>query len=171
MKTMTVPELKKLMEKDEVLLIDVRESVEHKEECIEGACLIPLGEISLEKLPSESRPIVIHCHSGKRSVEACKKLLEQNPDLDIYTLEGGIAAWKKLGFFVKKSKAGALALPLNRQVQLTAGFLVLAGAILGAFITPFFYGLSAFVGAGLMITGLTGWCGMVQLLAKMPWNK
>jgi rhodanese-related sulfurtransferase len=102
MKTITVTELKKLIDQDKVLLIDVREPMEHKEECIEGACLIPLGEISLEKLPSESRPIVIHCRSGKRSAEACEKLLKQNPNLDVYTLEGGIVAWKELGFFVKK---------------------------------------------------------------------
>lgn len=102
MKTMTVSELKKLIDTDEVLLIDVREPAEYKEECIEGACLIPLGEISLEKLTTESRPIVIHCRSGRRSAEACEKLLEQNPNLDVYNLEGGIVAWKELGFFVKK---------------------------------------------------------------------
>ncbi len=149
----------------------MREPIEHKAECIEGACLIPLREISLEKLPSESRPIVVHCRSGKRSEEACKKLLEQNPNLEICVLEGGIKAWKESGFTVKRdTDAGGYILPLNRQVQLAAGSLVLSGTLLGAIINPVFYALSAFVGAGLMFAGLTGWCGMEKLLAQMPWN-
>ena len=34
-----------------------------------------------------------------------------------------------------------------------------------------FYQASGFVGAGLMFAGLTDWCGMGMLLAKMPWNQ
>jgi hypothetical protein len=36
---------------------------------------------------------------------------------------------------------------------------------------PAFYGLSAFVGAGLVFAGITDWCGMAMVLAKMPWNQ
>ena len=32
-------------------------------------------------------------------------------------------------------------------------------------------GLSAFVGAGLVFAGTSGWCGMAQLLGLMPWNR
>jgi len=42
---------------------------------------------------------------------------------------------------------------------------------LGALVHPGFYALSAFVGAGLLFAGLTDWCGMAMLLAKMPWNR
>jgi hypothetical protein len=31
--------------------------------------------------------------------------------------------------------------------------------------------LSAFVGAGLVFAGITDFCGMGLLLARMPWNK
>ncbi|MDG6745875.1 DUF2892 domain-containing protein [Staphylococcus aureus] len=31
--------------------------------------------------------------------------------------------------------------------------------------------MSAFVGAGLMFAGVTGWCGMANLLRVMPWNR
>jgi hypothetical protein len=37
--------------------------------------------------------------------------------------------------------------------------------------TPVFFGLAAFVGAGLVMAGTTGWCGMARLLAHMPWNR
>jgi hypothetical protein len=38
-------------------------------------------------------------------------------------------------------------------------------------IRPGFWGLSAFVGAGLFMAGATGFCGMARLLAVMPWNR
>ena len=169
MKTITASELKKRLDQDEVLLIDVREPAEHRSECIDGACLIPLSEISIDKLPSAKRPIVIHCRSGKRSADACAKLLAINPSLDVVSLEGGIVAWSQAGFNVKKS--GSTILPLDRQTQIAAGFIAFSGTILGALINPTFYILPGFIGAGLMFAGLTGWCGMAKLLAKMPWNR
>jgi rhodanese-related sulfurtransferase len=169
MKTITASELKKRLDKDEVLLIDVREPAEHRSECINGACLIPLGEISIDKLPSTKRPIVIHCRSGKRSADACAKLLAINPSLDVASLEGGMIAWSQSGFNVKKS--GSNILPLDRQTQIAVGFIAFSGTILGTLITPTFYILPGFIGAGLMFAGLTGWCGMAKLLAKMPWNR
>jgi len=42
---------------------------------------------------------------------------------------------------------------------------------LGYLVTPAFFALSAFVGAGLMFAGATGWCGMARLLRFMPWNR
>lgn len=169
MKTMKAMELKKCLDKQEVLLIDVREPAEHRAESIDGACLIPLGEIALEKLPSKSMPIVIHCRFGKRSADACKKLLAQDPTLEIYYLEGGMMAWQQAGFNIKKSDSTIL--PLDRQTQLTVGFLAFTGTILGAVVASGFYILPGIMGLGLMFAGLTGWCGMARLLAKMPWNR
>nr|WP_275042777.1 YgaP-like transmembrane domain [Neisseria bacilliformis] len=41
----------------------------------------------------------------------------------------------------------------------------------GMLFTPVLYWLAAFVGAGLLTAGLTGFCGMAKLLSHMPWNK
>ena len=60
---------------------------------------------------------------------------------------------------------------LQRQVHLIAGSLALAGAILAWRVAPEFILLSGFVGAGLLLDGLTGFCGMARLLALMPWNR
>ncbi|QLH42477.1 MAG: rhodanese-like domain-containing protein [Coxiellaceae bacterium] len=169
MKTITATELKSRLDNANVLLIDVREPAEYRSENIEGAYLIPLSQISHEKLPSKNKTIVIHCGSGRRSVEACKKLLAQDPTLDVYSLEGGIKAWEAAGFNVRKSESKIL--PLDRQTQVVAGFLVLCGIILGTLVHPAFYIISSFVGLGLMYAGISGWCGMAKLLAKMPWNK
>ena len=61
-------------------------------------------------------------------------------------------------------------LDLMRQVQLIAGGLVLLGVTLGITISPWFLGISGFVGMGLMLAGLTGFCGLAKVLMLMPWN-
>jgi rhodanese-related sulfurtransferase len=60
---------------------------------------------------------------------------------------------------------------MMRQVQIVAGSLVLAGVLLGWLISPYFFGLAAFVGAGLTFAGISGFCGMAKLLAFLPWNR
>jgi rhodanese-related sulfurtransferase len=88
---------KDLIKNNQAILIDVREVVENKEIRIKDANLIPLGEIDINKLPKTDKKIIIHCKAGVRSMSACKKLTEQNPNLDLYNLEGGIIAWKNSG--------------------------------------------------------------------------
>ena len=83
-------------------------------------------------------------------------------------LEGGVTAWEQAGLPVKRGKT---VLSLERQVRVAAGLLVLTGVVLGFLVHPAFFGLAAFVGAGLTFAGLTDWCGMAMLLAKMPWNQ
>ena len=92
--TMSSHELKRKMDAREPFeLIDVREAFEYEIARIDGAKLIPLGEIAerVDELQRE-RPIVIHCHSGRRSAEAVR-LLQQRGFANVYNLEGGIDAW------------------------------------------------------------------------------
>lgn len=87
-------ELKRRMDAGEPFeLIDVREPFEYEIARIDGAKLIPLGQITerLNELERE-QPIVIHCHSGKRSAQAAQLLL-QHGFTKVYNLEGGIDAW------------------------------------------------------------------------------
>ena len=91
---MSAHELKQKMDAREPFeLIDVREGFEYEIARIDGARLIPLGEIAerADELPRD-RPIVVHCHSGRRSAEAVR-LLQQRGFGNIYNLEGGIDAW------------------------------------------------------------------------------
>jgi rhodanese-related sulfurtransferase len=169
MKIITAIDLKNRLDKDEVLLIDVREVQEHKDASIDGSCLIPLSEINIQTLPATEKTIVIHCRSGKRSADAATKLLAAKPSLDIYSLEGGITAWQQAGYLVRKSSSNIL--PLERQTHIVVGFLAFSGIMLGAFVNHKFYILSGFISAGLLFAGITGWCGMAKLLAKMPWNR
>lgn len=92
--TMSAQELKHKMDAREPFeLIDVREKFEYEIARIDGAKLIPLGEIAqrADELQGD-RPIVVHCHSGRRSAEAVR-LLQQRGFGNIYNLQGGIDAW------------------------------------------------------------------------------
>src|SRR5216110_1688645 len=91
---MSAHELKQKMDAREPFeLIDVRETFEYEIARIDGAKLIPLREIAerADELQREG-PIVVHCHSGRRSAEAVR-LLQQRGFGNIYNLEGGIDAW------------------------------------------------------------------------------
>ena len=92
--TISVHELKRKMDAGEPFkLIDVRETFEYEIARIDGAKLIPLREIAdraSELLPNE--PIIVHCHSGRRSADAVQ-LLRQRGFANVYNLEGGIDAW------------------------------------------------------------------------------
>jgi adenylyltransferase/sulfurtransferase len=92
--TMSPQELKQKMDARESFeLIDVREPFEYEIARIDGARLIPLGEIAerADELPRNGS-IVVHCHSGMRSAEAVR-LLRQSGFDNVYNLEGGIDAW------------------------------------------------------------------------------
>jgi adenylyltransferase/sulfurtransferase len=77
-------------------LIDVREPFEFEIARIDGAKLIPLGEISerVDELHRE-KTFIIHCHSGARSAQAVQ-LLKQRGFANVYNLEGGIDAWSDM---------------------------------------------------------------------------
>jgi hydroxyacylglutathione hydrolase len=59
----TIPELKKLMEADKVLVVDVRGADDYKSGHIPGSISAPLGEIEThaEKLKSAKKDIVTYC--------------------------------------------------------------------------------------------------------------
>ena len=169
MNLITAKNLKSKLANKEIILIDVREPAEYNTENIPGSHLIPLSQMSIKLVPSTSLPIVLHCQSGRRSLEACKKLSQQDPNLTLYSLDGGIIAWKEAGHEVKIGTKKIIS--IDRQTQIVTGALTLTGVILGGLIHINFYYLSAFVGIGLLFAGISGWCGMAKLLCVMPWNK
>ncbi|MDE0886013.1 MAG: molybdopterin-synthase adenylyltransferase MoeB [Myxococcota bacterium] len=78
-----------------MLLLDVREPEEVAQASIEGSVPIPLGEIEArvgEIADWRQRPVVVHCHHGGRSAQACRKLIELGFE-EVENLDGGIEAW------------------------------------------------------------------------------
>ena len=128
---------------------------------------VPLDRIG--DLPRDDRPVVFHCKSGMRTAANAAQLGAAAGGAPAYILGGGIDAWRQAGQPTVADRSQPL--EIMRQVQITAGGLVLIGVLLGTFVAPGFFGLSAFVGAGLMFAGVTGWCGMANVLRVMPWNR
>jgi rhodanese-related sulfurtransferase len=151
------------------LIVDVRSPGEFASERIHGTQNIPLDELSSRTGElARGTPLVCVCQSGQRSGQARDRLAAAGFEF-VTSLQGGINAWKRAGLPLEKTPGAPWS--LERQVRVAAGALVLAGAAGGTWLHPALYGLSAFVGAGLVFAGITNWCGMGLLLARAPWNQ
>lgn len=85
-------------DRNEILLVDVRETSEFEIEHIPGALLLPLSSFDPELFPTlPGKKIVLHCAIGKRSAAVGKMLLKEG-HLDVIHLTGGIEAWKAAGY-------------------------------------------------------------------------
>ena len=95
MEEITATELKKRMDAGEdVQLIDVRQPDEFAYAKIEGAKLIPLGEIvrRMNEL-DDSRELILQCKAGGRSAQAIQFLTRAGYKGKMANLVGGITAW------------------------------------------------------------------------------
>jgi rhodanese-related sulfurtransferase len=150
-------------------VVDVRSGAEFTGEHIPGSRLIPLDQIGnrADEVMSTPVPRLMLCRSGKRAA-AAKESLEKLHVAGMSVIDGGILAYIEAGGETVKGKA---VISLERQVRIAAGVLVLTGVLAGSVLHPGFLIISGFVGAGLIFAGITDWCGMGLLLAKMPWNR
>lgn len=151
---------------ENVELIDVRTPAEFREIHVGFARNVPLDRLGASGLAEGGR-IYVMCRSGNRGREACEKLFN-DAGVDVVNVEGGVLAWEEAGLPVIRGKK---TIPLDRQVRIAAGSLVLLGAVLSALVSVYWMALPAFVGAGLVFAGVTDTCGMAMLLARMPWNR
>lgn len=85
------------------LVLDVREPHEFAYGHIEGARLIPLGDLAqrMKELPRD-REIICVCRSGHRSRKATRQLKADG--LKVSNLRGGMLAWSRAGLPVKQGK-------------------------------------------------------------------
>lgn len=91
--SMTVEELKAWRDSGERhFLLDVREPSEHAICEIQGATLIPMGQVGmrLDEIPKD-QPVVVHCKMGGRSAQITAQLRARG--YDAKNLTGGILAW------------------------------------------------------------------------------
>ncbi len=159
--------LQQALERNEAVLVDVREPGEFAREHIAGARSLPLSAFEVSALPRDRR-IVLCCQSGARSTRALAQLQAAGFS-DVAHLDGGLAAWKAAHLTTAIDLAQPVS--INRQVQVIAGALALAGALLAWLVSPAFIALAGFVGAGLLFAGITGICMMARLLARLPYNR
>ena len=168
--TITPEDAARLLREGGATLVDVREADEHAREHIPGARNLPLSRLEDAELAvQQGKPVLFHCRSGARTAGNADRLAAKAGLCEAYVVEGGLDAWKRAGLPVAEDRRQPL--ELMRQVQIAAGSMVVLGVLLGAFVTPGFYLLSGFVGAGLVFAGVTGTCGLARVLRMMPWNR
>ncbi len=173
----TVKELAELCQQQSVDVIDVRTPAEFRQLHATIARNVPLDSLDPEAVMTArngtaregtaDQPLYVICKSGGRSKMACEKLCRAGYT-NIINVEGGTSAWAAANLPVVRGKK---TMSLERQVRIAAGTLTLVGSMLGYFVHPAFIGIPAFVGAGLMHSGVTDSCAMGMIIAKMPWNQ
>ena len=170
MKTISPVELEKILRaQPAAAVIDVRTPVEFAEVHVPQARSVPLDELNPGALQlPKNQPVYLLCRSGQRATKAAERFAKDGFAEPI-VIEGGTLAWIDANLPVTRGTTKVIS--LERQVRIVAGALVFIGVALGWFVHPGFFGLSAFVGAGLVFAGITDFCGMGLLLAKAPWNK
>ncbi len=169
--TVSVDQLAELDAQGHIDLIDVRTPAEFREVHAVNARNAPLesldpAAIMQARNGSADQPLYVICQGGNRSSQACKKFIAAGYT-NVVNVDGGTNAWDQAGLPVVRGKK---AISLERQVRITAGLLVLLGAVF-SFWNIYFACLSGMVGAGLIFTGITDNCVMAMVLAKMPWNQ
>jgi rhodanese-related sulfurtransferase len=170
MKTISPVELQPLLAVlPEPPLLDVRTPVEFAEVHVPSARNVPLDELQPAALAyPKDQPVYLICRSGQRAAKAAEKLARDGFTQPV-VVTGGTLAWVAAQLPVTRGETRVIS--LERQVRIAAGGLVVVGVLLGWFVNRWFFGLSAFVGAGLVFAGITDFCGMGLLLAKLPWNR
>ena len=149
------------------LAVDIRSQAEYRGGHIGGALSLP-PKRQRDKLSDNTAPcLIFYCLSSKRTTRAETILSVLGQGRECYILEGGLQAWKAAGLSIVADRAAP---DIMRQVQTIAGSLILLGVLAGWLVSPWFYLIDVMVGTGLLTAGLTGFCGMARLLAKMPWN-
>jgi rhodanese-related sulfurtransferase len=152
-------------------LIDVRTPAEYREVHIEFARNVPLDRLNPKVIATQrngraNEPLYVICRTGSRANQACEKLAAAG--INVVNVEGGTLAWDAAGLPVVRGKK---MISLERQVRIAIGVIVLMSAALAVLVHPYWIGLAAFMGAGLIFSGITDICGLALILGRMPWNQ
>lgn len=101
----TPTEATQLMNRENAIVLDIREDNEYHAGHIVNAIHIPLGYLKDRKDELEkykNRPIIAVCRSGSRSGQACS-LLKKEGFENIYNLKGGMMAWQHASLPLSKN--------------------------------------------------------------------
>ncbi len=98
-KEIEINELKTMLDQVEptIKLIDVRNTAEVARGKIPGSENMPLHTVPLhQETIKEHDTVILYCHSGARSAQACSYLSNLGHE-NVYNLRGGILAWVNNG--------------------------------------------------------------------------
>lgn len=101
---LTTLQATQLINREDAIVIDVRDAAEYAKGHILGAKNVPLADLArrAEELDKyKARPLVVHCENGNRAGKAVGTLRERGFQ-KVHNLAGGFAAWQQAGLPVKK---------------------------------------------------------------------
>jgi len=162
--------LKSWLADESVVLIDIREQDEYARENIPESRLVSLSKFGNHDFDQDhlDKRVVFHCASGNRTAMAAIELLNTGFS-EVYILKNGIAGWKAAGLITRINKKVPIC--IMRQVQIIVGASMLLGIVLGLLVSPWFFGLSAMMGGGILFAGISGACTMANVLTRLPYNR
>ena len=151
------------------VVVDVREYMEFASGHIEGAQLVPLGDVeNVASAWSREQALVLVCKGGMRAERARQRLAAMG-FVDLSVLDGGMDRWQAERRPVIKENRQPWS--MERQVRIAAGTLVLVTMALALMVSRLWLMGTALVGAGFVFAGVSNICMMASLLGKLPWNR
>ena len=168
MEKINIDELRLVLQNNtngEDVVIDIRNEDEYELAAIPGSINIPVENLAdnMEAL-SKYENIYVYCNTDARSGDACNTLRATGLSNNIVCVEGGLSAWMAGEHGVDEKRV----LPILQQVHLAASILVLIPALLTLFVNTNFAWIIVLPGLGLLISGVSGFCGMTRILQKCP---
>lgn len=156
----------------QLTVVDVRAPGEYGSGHLPGAHNVPLDSLDRAvpalRIAADRGELLVVCASGARSARAVEHLAEHG--IAAATLTGGTGAWAQQGHDLHRPEEASGVWPMERQVRLAAGSLVLTGLVAGRRWKAARW-LSAGVAGGLVFSALTNTCGMARVLAALPHNR
>ncbi len=148
------------------LLIDIRSNNEYLSEHIDGA--ININPDDIKNYNYKDKNVIFYCLSGVRTQRLKEKLITL-PSQKSFIMKDGINGWKIAGYTTVKNHKYHMT--IMQQVQVTISLLLFISLLLSYTISPWFSLIILCIATGLMVAGITGFCGMAAFLSKMPWNR
>jgi rhodanese-related sulfurtransferase len=154
-------------------VLDVRTEAEYKQSRL---ATIASDNVPLDEILDVMDTITNHC-ANMRTYILCKAGvraefaghdLEAAGAKNVVIVEGGTSALKTIGVPFKSS---GMSISIERQYHTLLGLMVLLGLIYGVYLDTMWFALTAIAGVSALLHGLTGLCGIQQIIGKLSWNK
>jgi len=159
------------LKKDD-LILDIRTHVQHAKMALKRPHWhVPTADIDIKDFIKHyyldgKKTLNIICTSGHKASEIARQFAAAGFK-NVAVVTGGIMHAKEQGVAMIEHAS----MPLEQQVHLTAGILIIVGMILAYVFSSLFYVIPLLVGIGFVVSGLTGHCTMSAILKEMPWNQ
>ena len=174
--TVSTTEFAAILGKGAACVLDVRTPAEFAECHVTGAKLAPLDALDPRKAADALKPadgsanttIYLLCKSGGRATKAAEQFIAAGI-ANVCVVTGGTEACAAAGVPVERGAKSVL--PLDGQVRIAIGTFILLFTLLARYVHYSFAYLIPLMAVALIVSGLTGFCGMALLLGKAPWNQ